>query len=287
MLKKSLLIACILLAWLMLCSIELDWGVKYGAGISSIHGKNLNYSLHYDFQSILNDTLLTDAGYLKVKSNKQKPGFAQTAGLFFIFPLAQGENKLLFQPEINWQRYAYSYWFKGSEYKTDNFMLAWEFPGHVGGFVDNKLDYLNVPLLLKMQTNGTISPENEAINSAYAYMGPAVSVLVSNKTTFRGEISGLDNHVNTYVANSLADADTTQYYSVTKLSNAAEEPVSLKYDLVFGFGFNLQNVLKLGLGKDEWVLDTRFNLNLNPLGDFSKLNNYKLYSALVSVGYKF
>ncbi|MBM4399636.1 MAG: hypothetical protein FJ041_04830, partial [Candidatus Cloacimonetes bacterium] len=97
----------------------------------------------------------------------------------------------------------------------------------------------------------------------------------------------LDNAVETLIANTLTDADTLRYYEYTKAPVSAENLVPIKYDLVFGFGWNIRDALKAGCGTDEWVIDFRFNLNVNPLGDSVTGNNFKLYNGLASIGYKF
>jgi hypothetical protein len=287
MLKKLFLTTVLLTLAFYVFSLDYEWGVKYSLGMSQIHGKDLNYTSHYDFESTLNDTLTFDAGYVEIRSNRQKHGLSQNAGVFFSFPLTSAETTLLFQPELLWQRYSYSYWFKDRYLDTNNFMIGGSLWDKVNGYAYSTIDYITVPMLFKMQQNNP--PEvaaNHAIVSMYGYFGPSVSFLIDNKVTLQKDVKTFDNNVQTLVEDSQNDADLTQYYTYDKTPSSAEELASMKYDLVFGFGWNLRDALKIGWGKDEWVLDFRFNLNINPIGDSVTNKNFKLYNGLVSLGYK-
>ena len=291
MLRKLILVACILATGLLLFSVDLDWGVKYAAGWSSIHGKDVNYKLQYDVTNYVtdpsNNVIAYDEGYMKVKSNQQKYGMSQAAGLFVTFPVAKGVHTLLFQPEINWQRYTYSYQFNHRIPDTNSFLLQAVYPYHVDGHIDATMDYINVPLLFKMQKDDPEdTKENQAITSMFGYIGPSVSYLINSKVSYQGDLKTLDSSIRNFTQNSLTDADTLGYFTYAKLPFGVDKISKLKYDIVFGFGWNLKNVLKLNCQKDEWVIDTRFNLNINKLGDVADGDNFKLYNILLTIGYK-
>ncbi|MBM4399633.1 MAG: outer membrane beta-barrel protein [Candidatus Cloacimonetes bacterium] len=288
MCNKFFFLIILLSLSLTMFASDFEWGIKYGAGVSQIHGSNLNYNLHYDFTKMDINNQIVDGGYFEVTSNKQKHGLSHNAGIFFTYPLTADRNELLFQPEILWQRYTYSYWFKDCYPVTNNYGLTWPIWGKVNGTVESRLDYVSVPLLIKMQQDKPEdTKDNHAIVSMFGYIGPSISYLFDNKTTNRKGIKTLDNAVETLIANTLTDADIHQYYEYTKALVSADKLIKIKYDLVFGFGWNIIDALKAGCGTDEWVIDFRFNLNVNPLGDSVTGNNFKLYNGLASIGYKF
>jgi len=278
MLNKLILIACILFTSFGLFSFTYEWGIKYGAGVSSIHGKDLDYHLQYNF--VNEDTEASSS--LTLMSNKHKFGFAQNFGLFATFPLCSDVNTFLIQPEILWQRYSNYYWFKDVTPATDDLMLAGQFGGSVNGTVLSRMDYVTVPVLFKLQQGKPEDlKENRAIVSMFGYFGPSFSYLLDSNTYKKNDILDLDDQIQDFVDN--PDNDYTYAEAETPLDNL----IGLKYDLVLGFGWNLKDVIRAGCCKDEWVIDARFNLNLNALGDGDTDNNFKLYSALLSLGYKF
>jgi hypothetical protein len=287
MYKKLILVSCIIFTCAFLFSF--DWGIKYGAGVSATYGKDAACNIQYDFTNVQNDTIFTDFGYLKLKSNHRMLGLAQNAGMFFAFTLAKGTNEFILQPEVNWQRYNYSNRFeKILPVSDNNLTLAGEFRDSLNGFVRSTLDYVNVPILFKLQQyRQPEDDENNSIVSSFGYIGPSVSFLFNNKVVNVDGIKDLDIQVRQFVDNSVTDADTTQYYTYSKPKNSVDKVLSVRYDVVFGFGWNLTNVFKLGCKKDDFVLDARFNLNLNELGDAELANNYKLLSGILSLGYKF
>ena len=288
MIKKLFLLITLLAVLAALSAAKIEWGIKYGAGVSSIHGSDLNYNRHYEITETIYDTLSQGLGYLQARSNQQKPSFSQNFGLFATIPLTGDRNLLLLQPEILWQRYTYSYWYRDAHPESDDFVLQWMFPDQIDGFVDAKLDYVTVPVLFKLQQDSPEDEkENHAIVSMYGYFGPSFSFLLKDKLNYRGGILDFDQHVAEYMDGTTADPDTTRYYSAALTPASQENLIKTKYDLVFGFGWNLRDALKIGWGSDEWVIDARFNLNVNPLGDGNFGNNFKLYNALLSLGYKF
>jgi len=288
MLNRLILIASLLVLMTGLFSAEPEWGIRYGAGISTIYGENMNYTLQYDFTRVLLNQQADRDLYLRVRSGQQRADFAQSAGLFFAIPIASEINTLFLQPELIWQNYSYRYRFREVSVESNDLSLSSIHPAPVDGYIKATMDYVTVPFLLKLQQGyPRLMDENRSIFTMYGYAGPSISFLISNDTEQMEGIDDLNTTIVNFSANSMTDADTTMYYTYARRKTAADEVVALKYGLVLGFGWNFTDVLKTGLGKDEWTLDVRFDIGLNPLGDTDYSKNFKLCGILGSIGYKF
>jgi hypothetical protein len=276
MLRKVFLVAGLLALCLGLFAQGFEWGVKYGAGFSSVWGEDTVYDLNY---KLTGDDATTN---LSIMSDKNTAGFAQNAGLFFTIPLVSDKNMLLLQPEILWQSYSYFYKYEDMVPTSSDPAVNTAFSNSQTGSVKACMDYVTVPVLLKLQQNYMDEgDENHAIVNMFGYAGPSVSYLISNYTTLKDDIKDMKEQLADYVGNS------DVYNSYSMVESGPDQQVDLKYDLVLGFGWNFKNVLKAGFGKDEWVLDVRADINLNSLGDNDTGNDFKLYGVTLNIGYKF
>ncbi len=285
MFKRLSLFLLLIITCTMLFSF--DWGIKYGAGLSENYGDNSAYNLLYNLTVVTNDTIFTNAGSLNHVANHRKSGLAHNAGLFFVLPLTGDVNEFQIQTEITWQRYNFSSKFERVYPMPSGGILAAAFPDFVNGSVCSTIDYVTVPFLFRMQQDKpAFQDTNEAIVGYFGYVGPSVSYMFNHEITNKDGIKELDDAIKKLVADSETDFVTNQNYTYTKYENSTDKIKKIKYDMVFGFGWNLQNVLKIGLKRDAFVLDARFNLNLNQIGDADINNSYKLISGIVSLGYK-
>jgi hypothetical protein len=63
-----------------LWSNDLEWGLKYGFGSSTLHGPDEDYVYRYDFY--LDESLMQDLGSVSVRSDENDSGLAHNAGVY-------------------------------------------------------------------------------------------------------------------------------------------------------------------------------------------------------------
>jgi hypothetical protein len=282
---------CLSFLILFICSVSaltFDWGMKYGAGIGSVYGNELNYKLQYDFSTLTYDHSSSPLGHYINLSKHGSIGISQNLGFFFRFPIHQAVTNIYLQPELLWQHYNYRYEFDKSLPQISDSLLAGLFNHALSGEVETQIDYLTIPVLLMLHQNITRDMEtNKTHIGVFSYFGPSFSVLINNKNTHNNGVADLDNSINDMISTSQNDADTLHSFTYKKISSATDELVAIKYGFVVGLGWNLKDLFLWGFGKDEWVLDIRFDFNINELGNSMTQKDFKLYSSIVSLGYKF
>lgn len=267
-----------------LFSIEIDWGVKYGAGYSSIIGKDLRYNLHYDFTVI--DTATTNLGYLKLSSERSRYGVSNSGGLYLNTMLIKNIDSIWLQSELLWQRYKYAYNFQGNCLSTNSLLLSTQFADTLNGSINQTLDYITVPVLIKLKQGLSEDNKDDHYQGAFIYFGPSFSMLLSNNSTKHRGIEALDDDIAEFVDISYHDSNSAQVYSSKKYSSASDEVLTYKASYIVGFGFNLKDIFNFGFGKDEFVIDCRFDIGAHPIGNATNSKNFKLYSTILSIGCK-
>ncbi|PKN73880.1 MAG: hypothetical protein CVU50_01470 [Candidatus Cloacimonetes bacterium HGW-Cloacimonetes-3] len=284
MYKRVILLSLSLVAIVGLFSVEYNWGVKYGVGLSSIYGSDAAYNLHYDIRSI--GATETSVGYLNLESDDADNGISHSFGAYFTSMLSKKQDSIWLQSELIWQRYNYTYKFQGRMLQTDNLMLANTFADTLNGKIKQTMDYITIPLLLKLKQDSHANVLDGHFDGAYIYFGPSLSVLVNNKSEKHRGVKALEDDIADFVADSYNDADATQAYASSRQESAGDKVLFHKTDLVFGMGFNIKNIFNMGIGKDEFNIDFRFNTGMYPVGDASTNTEFKLYSAMLSIGVK-
>jgi hypothetical protein len=265
-----------------------DWGLKYGAGAGSTYGNEMNYKLRYDFSTLAYDHSTQQYGQYMIQSKHSSIGIVQNLGLYFTFPIHQAETNLLIQPELLWQHYSYQYSFDKAMPQISDSLLAGLFNHALTGNIATQLDYITIPVLFKLEQDITRDMQiNTTRVGVFSYFGPSFSVLFNHKNTNNNGVADLDNAIQDFVSTSQNDADTLHAFTFKRISSASDRLVTFKYGFVIGLGWNLKDLMRWGIGKDEWVIDFRFDFNINELGDSMTKNDFKLYSAIASLGYKF
>ncbi len=269
-----------------------NWGMKYGAGVGSIWGNELNYKLRYEFYIQDSDQSLHPMGRYTNTSKHGSIGTSQNLGLFFSFPMHQAATTILLQPEILWQRYSYSYSFDNQypdfiEYNSDSIVVSL-FNHSLTGYVDTQLDYVTVPILLMLQQNISRYTEKRTKKfSVFSYVGPSFSFLMNHKNNRSPRLDDLEDDMNQLVLDSQNDTDNYHSFIYKKISTATDDMLNLKYGFIVGFGWKLNDLYQWDIGKNEWSLDFRFDFNINDLSDTMTNSDFQLYSSTVSLGYRF
>lgn len=286
MCKKAVLLSMFIVAVIGIYALEYNWGLKYGAGVSSAFGDDSRYTLHYNFMSIDNANVSSHLGYLNMDSRKAANGFSQSLGPYAEIQVAKKLDSVWLLTELQWHRYNYSYVFSGDAFNTDNLLLASAFADTLEGSIDQTLDYLTLPLLVKLKQESIASANSEHYDGAYIYFGPALSVLINNHSSSRKGIKALDANVADFVSASYTDSDPSAVYASSKSKSASDKVLAHKIDFVLGAGFNLKNLFNFGIGKDEIFLDFRANTGLYPIGNADSRTDFRVYSLLFTLGVK-
>ncbi len=284
MYKRVILLSLSLVAIVGLFSLDYDWGVKYGVGLSSISGSDAAYNLHYDIRSI--GAAETSFGYLNLESDEADNGISHSFGAYITSMLTKKQDSIWLQSELIWQRYNYSYNFEGRELQTDNLVLANAFADTLNGKIKQTMDYITIPVLFKLKQDSHANTVDGHYDGAYIYFGPSLSVLINNSSEKYRGVKALEDDIADFVAASYNDADSTHRYASSRKESGGDKVLFHKTDLVFGMGFNIKNIFNMGIGKDEFNIDFRFNTGMYPVGDASSKTEFKLYSAMLSLGVK-
>lgn len=254
---------------------DFNWGVKYGMGSSSLHGEEADYELHYDIARVgLNPP---DFGYLKVRSFETKGDLSYQAGAYCSVPLFRNHDSVSLQTELLWHRYAVSHEFKDAALNTNQIVLATAFEDTLRGRIDKTLDYVTVPILIRM--NQELPPEklDRSYQGAFVYFGPSFSVLLNNDTAYQKGVKALEQKLEDEYNDGVV-------YTYRKVESGTDKLSALKADIVIGAGFAVKDIFKMGLCKDEFVFDVRFTASLNDLGDTPFRNSFNLRSIMLSIG---
>ena len=266
----------------MLWSIDLEWGLKYGLGSSNLSGSEKGYELGYDISSV--GAVNAPFGYLTLTSATTEAGTAQNAGVFCSFQVARKTDALRLQAELNWERFRYKYLFEESALSTDNLLLATEFPDTLKGSIRGTVDYLSLPLLIRLQQGLSEEQKDGQFQGAYIYLGPSIGFVISNQSASQGGIKALESDLDEFVLASQTDSDLSQSYASVKRESGTDKMLSYKTDLVMGLGFGLKDIFQLGIGKDGFVFDLRYTLGLHDLGKAPVNKAFRMRSIVVSIG---
>jgi len=250
--KRALLLLLPILVFCTLGAQTFEWGVRYMGGVSSLMGADDSYVLHYD----LHDSG-TYYGYLK----------------------AESEDSIWLQPELLWHRYSFNYDFENRAMSSDNALLSVAFADTLKGSIHHTVDYISIPLLFKLRQEMPENRKNEQFQGAYLYFGPSYSFLLEQTQSYKDGIKDFESDLESYVAGNPG-------MSSRLCENGADQLLSHKLDLVVGTGFQLQDVFNLGLGKDTFSIDLRADVNLYSIGDAGMRKDFRMYSAMLSLGYR-
>ncbi len=274
MIKRILLISGLILVFCTLSAQTFEWGARYLGGVSSIFGANDSYILQYDL-----DVSGVHHARLSTQSEAAHWRYSQGAGLYFMKRISKGVDSIWLQPELLWKRHSYGYDFDNSLIDLDNPAIAASFPSQIQGSIDHTVDYLSIPLLIKMRQDIPEDRHNDQFQGAYIYFGPAYSALLNHKQSTSEGAADLANEVYNYLtANPGMDFE--------QFENASDTLVSHSLDVVVGMGFQLQDVFKVGLRKDTFSFDIRGDMSVFTSGDSEQRNNFRLYSVMLSLGYR-
>lgn len=272
----------VLVAQNFLWAGEFNWGVKYGLGTSSLHGAESDYELRYDIQQV--GVVPGDFGYLKVRSRDTRSDISQQLGAYFVVPLVREHDSVSLHTELLWHRYGFRYKFADAPLATNQLLLATEFADTLKGNIDKTLDYVTLPIMLRLNQELAAEDKQNSYQGAFLYLGPSFSLLINNDTVYRDGIKALNRDVVDFAAQSQLDADLETAYTSSKVESGTDELTLLKTDFVIGAGINLKDIFKMGIGKDEFVLDLRFTTGLNDLGAVPARKAFILKSIMFSIG---
>ena len=265
-----------------LWSIELNWGIKYGLGSSKLTGDDRGYELGYNLESV--GAVNAPLGYLTLNSRKIESGSAQNLGLFGSINLVKKTDSVGLQAELLWERFRYEHIFEGRMLSTNNILLATEFADTLEGSIQRTVDYVTLPILLRLQQELTEEQKGGQYQGAYVYLGPSFGITLSNATSSKGGIKALETDIDEFVLASQTDADVANSYVSKRRKSGSDKLLAYKTDLVMGLGFGLKDIFQLGLGKDGFVFDLRYTAGLHDLGKANLRKAFRMRSIVVSVG---
>jgi len=272
--KRALLMILPLIVICTLNAQTFEWGIRYMGGVSSALGKNDSQILDYN---------LDDSGAhlasLSVESDAADLAFAQGAGFYFMKRIAKGKDSLWLQPELLWQRYGLSYEFDSATLQSDNPAIAASFAPTIDGRVDHTIDYFSVPLLIKLRQEMPEDRKDEQFQGAYLYFGPAYSYLLEHTQTYKSGVKDLADDIDALLA-------LNPGYNTVQSESGPDKLVTHQFNLVVGTGFQLKDVFRLGLYKDTFSIDLRADINMFKAGDAAERKDFRLFSAMLSLGYR-
>ncbi|MDD2228521.1 MAG: outer membrane beta-barrel protein [Candidatus Cloacimonetes bacterium] len=285
MYKMTIALSVMALAFCCLWSYGVDWGVKYGMGTSNIYGDDAHYIIDYSISTVVSGAA-SEFGYLRLESIDNEHGVSHNLGVYGSIKLTNNHDSIRLQSEMIWQRYRYTQKFEGKTLNTNNMFLATEFADTLSGKIERTQDYLTIPVLIRLQQEVASAVSGGYYTGAFVYAGPSISLLLSNKSDKYKGIKALDDDINEFVSNSQTDSDLSQYYKSQYHDNGADKLLPYKFDIVMGFGFGLKDLFRFGFGKDAFILDCRFTMGINPVGDAPYQTEFKLRSVVFSLGMK-
>ncbi|MDZ4121234.1 MAG: hypothetical protein U1C33_02340, partial [Candidatus Cloacimonadaceae bacterium] len=220
---------------------------------------------------------------LSLDSKWGKNGAAHNFGAYYTRFLVKQKDSVWLHSELIWQRYNITYNFSGRTINTDNLLLANAFADTLSGSIDTTVDYITIPVLIKLRQELAERPDRH-YEGAFIYFGPAFSLAINSNTTKHKGISALDQNVSSFVAESYTDSDPSTVYSARERTSGTGKVLAHKTDFVLGLGFHIKDILELGLGRDEYVIDCRLTGGLYPIGDGDSKTEFKLRSVVLSLG---
>jgi len=251
-----------------------EWGIRYMGGISSAFGEDDSHTLRYEIENAG-----VHLAYLETESNTADLTYAQGAGFYFMQCISKEKDSLWFQPELLWQRYGVRYEFEQAPLVGDNPAVLANFAPTINGHIDYTSDYISVPLLLRLKQELPEEQKQNQYQGAYIYFGPAYSYLLQQNKRIRSGVKLLDEDIAAFVSTNPGSHAELQESGMDKI-------VTHQLRLVVGTGIQLKDVFKLGLYKDTFNIDLRADMNMFKVGDAGQSKDFKLYSAMLSLGYK-
>lgn len=282
--RAGLISILVLMSLGSLWSLDLDWGIKYGMGSSTLHGDDSAYELNYElYEHGTNPGYL---GYIRLRSHENKDGLAQNAGLYASLPIVRQTHSVRLHTELLWHRYKYNYHFMEHAPSVSNLILASVFADTLTGRIEGTADYLSIPIFISFNQGLPEEQLQKSYQGAHIYVGPSFSLLMNQENNLYGGIEALEQQVKSFTTASLNDGTPDDYYSYEKKQSGSDEFTDFKTDLVVGAGFALKDIFQFGIGKDEFVFDFRFTMALNDLGNAGFRDAITLRSIMFSLGCK-
>lgn len=272
----------LLVAQNILWAGELNWGIKYGLGTSTLRGEEIDYELRYDILEAGQNP--SDFGYLKLRSHETSSNISHQAGAYVSVPMIRNRDSISLHAELLWHRYAFSYRFADSPLSTNQLLLAAEFADTLSGSIDKTMDFITLPVMLRLNQELAEEDKQKAYQGAFLYLGPSFSFLVNNHSLTKNGIRALDQDIADFVSDSQSDADPNQAYASRKVDSGTDELSAVKTDFVIGAGINLKNIFNLGIGKDEFTFDIRYTTGMHDLGGAPSRKAFVFRSIMFSIG---
>jgi hypothetical protein len=284
MFKARLVLIVIICSLSWLGAENLEWGLKYGIGTSSLQGADRDYQLRYDITQ--HGVTPGDLGYIVLRSNDRASGVSQAAGVYLSTMLFRKTDSIRLKSELIWQRFQYEQVFKDVTPAVSSPVLAARFSDALRGSVLSKVDYLALPVLISFNQELAEEQKEKSYQGAFIYGGPSFSLLLKHDAKAEAGIQALDQRVRLFTQESATDGDPSSYYTYQRRNSGSDDFVKSKTDLVLGAGFALKDVFQFGIGKDEFIFDLRYTLSLNDLGDGDARNALRLNSFMFNVSCK-
>lgn len=273
--KRSIVLILTIFVVCALGAQTFEWGVKYQGGVSTLMGDDDSYRLRFDL-----DDSGANFGYLQAQSKQASTEYAQGAGLYMMKRIGKEVDSFWVQSEILWQRYAFSYNFRGKLPDSDNALLSLAFSDTLKGSIYHSADYISIPILFKLRQEIPEGLGSDQFQGAYIYAGPAYSILLKHNRSNKGGVKELESSLQSYLN---ANPGMSSYRS----EYGADALISHKFDIVVGTGFQIKDVFNLGLGSDTFSIDLRGDISMFNLGDAKAGKDFRLISGILSLGYKF
>jgi len=272
--KKALLILFVMMLIGGISAESFEWGIRYMGGISSTFGKDDNHTLRYEI-----DDSGAHLAYLEAESQSATPAYAQGAGFYFMKRISKGKDSLWLQPELLWQRYGLRHEYDQAALDSDNLAVLAGFAPTLDGRIDHTVDFISVPLLVKLRQEIPEDRRDEQFQGAYIYFGPAYSYLLQQTRKSKSGVKQLDEDISAYVA-------ANPGYSYETIESGMDKLVTHQFSTVIGTGFQIKDVFRLGLYKDTFSIDLRADMSMFTIGDAGQSKDFRLYSAMLSLGYR-
>lgn len=284
MYRAGFLVVLCLVTLTGLWSNDLEWGLKYGIGSSTLHGPDEDYVYRYDFY--LDESLMQDLGSVSVRSDENDSGLAHNAGVYANIILTRKTDSIRLGSELLWQRYSYSHSFKNARMNPSSILLAEVFTDSLSGKIDRTVDYLSLPILLSFHQELSEEKKAQSYQGAFVYLGPAISLKLSQSHSSTSGVRGFEGTLQNYLESVSNDGNDATPGLAIKQKSGSDKYLALKSDFVFGAGFTLKDIFGFGFGKDTFDFDFRVTMGLNELGDTSIRDAIILRSLIFSVGYR-
>ncbi|HNX01463.1 MAG TPA: outer membrane beta-barrel protein [Candidatus Cloacimonadota bacterium] len=287
--KGCLILIALFMVFINLSAEKLDWGIFAGPNVSNLYGNDTSYELMYQIyaKDLVLNAPATEIGTYYVKSGDSKANLGVSVGAYANFLLKDYLNKtnqLYFRPEIEWKLAKIKYSFGNEVINTGIFDPSYyeesDFPNPSTFKNTTTFNYIEIPLLLKYTTSGTLQdPLPTSMNKAFIEFGPSVAIAISQSDSYSTGMKKIEDFAKLLVSQS----DSEIKYSYTK-ENTTDNFTSFSIGVTGGFGWEFNNVF----GPNENPLSVEFRGDFG-LTSFSGNDNLdtKLYSVKFLLGYPF